>query len=201
MNRASCQFFVLDRCQLFGSVLLSHDKKGVFICSMASSIRRFYARYPNLAPLATTTVLFGLSDVLAQKGERLARAREKTFSPSHDFLRTVAVAGCAPFFNGGPLLWFHRALDRVIGPEPIMYRAVPKMLAIQFIYMPLSVPFFIFLSRFFHLSLETVYTHKQRFFLTLVKTTRLSNWLRFAHASASGNRTYHPFASGLFLIY
>ncbi|CAD7941917.1 unnamed protein product [Amoebophrya sp. A120] len=70
-----------------------------------------------------------------------------------DFRRTLGVALCAPFFNGGPLLWFHRALDRYIGPEASLRRAVPKMLAVQFLYMPISTPAFLFLSKFFVLVL------------------------------------------------
>ncbi|CAD7964011.1 unnamed protein product [Amoebophrya sp. A25] len=72
---------------------------------------------------------------------------------AYDVRRTLGVALCAPFFNGGPLLWFHRGLDLYIGPEPTIRRAVPKMLAVQFLYMPISTPAFIFLSKFFVLLL------------------------------------------------
>lgn len=111
------------------------------------------------APFWSAVVLFALSDVIAQyaemkyggdKKEKGSTQKQLDFS----YTRMFAVAACAPFFNGGPLVWFYRGLDYVLGVAPTVRLAFCKMLATQLLYMPVSTPAFILLSKFFEMEFE-----------------------------------------------
>ncbi|KAF4651109.1 hypothetical protein FOL47_000641 [Perkinsus chesapeaki] len=108
---------------------------------VAAALARVYQRSPVLANSASSLLFFALSDWFAQKAEK---------SEKIDKARIAAVSLCGPLFNGVPLTVFYNALDKHIGTKPTFRVVSRKVLAMQFIYMPISVPSFLFLSTMFH---------------------------------------------------
>ncbi|KAF4754817.1 hypothetical protein FOZ62_016354 [Perkinsus olseni] len=108
---------------------------------VAAAVARTYRQSPVLANSISSLFFFALSDWFAQKAEKCEKIDEK---------RVAAVSACGPLFNGLPLTLFYEALDRRIGTKPTFRVVGRKLLAMQFIYMPISVPSFLFLSTMFH---------------------------------------------------
>jgi hypothetical protein len=106
-----------------------------------------------------------LSDFIAQSIERhdpkhlalknsnesmTASSSNRKSAPEYDVKRTIAVASCAPIFNGGICLFFYRFIDNLFGTAPTLRTAFTKMMVCQFTYMPFSAYLFLFLSKLFH---------------------------------------------------
>ncbi|KAF4653296.1 hypothetical protein FOZ61_009074 [Perkinsus olseni] len=108
---------------------------------VAAAVARTYRQSPVLANSISSLFFFALSDWFAQKAEKCEKVDKK---------RVAAVSACGPLFNGLPLTLFYEALDRRIGTKPTFRVVGRKLLAMQFIYMPISVPSFLFLSTMFH---------------------------------------------------
>ena len=68
----------------------------------------------------------------------------------NDWRRTIAVAACAPIFNGGICLLFYRFIDNLFGTAANLRTAFIKMMVCQFSYTPFSACLFLFISKFFH---------------------------------------------------
>ncbi|EER01957.1 Protein SYM1, putative [Perkinsus marinus ATCC 50983] len=109
---------------------------------VASAVARVYRRSPILANSISSVFFFALSDWFAQKAEKASDHIDKK--------RVAAVAMCGPIFNGLPLTLFYEAMDKHIGTKATFRVVGRKLLAMQFIYMPISVPSFLFLSTLFH---------------------------------------------------
>ena len=105
----------------------------------------FVVRHPFLAPSLLSLPLMGASDILAQHLEGSLLDRH----------RLTAVSSLGPFFNGGITVLFYRWLDQVCGSDPSMRTAFRKMALTQAIYMPLSLPVFLYLSVYLRDALQS----------------------------------------------
>ncbi|KAF4651110.1 Protein required for ethanol metabolism [Perkinsus chesapeaki] len=108
---------------------------------LRSSIKQIYAVSPMLANSVTSFTCYGLSDLIAQRAESNGTTDRKT-----DKCRVLSVALCGPLLSGVCLTQLYRVLDRVLGSGHSLKVASRKIIFMQVIYMPFSVPAFIFLS-------------------------------------------------------
>ncbi|KAF4735328.1 hypothetical protein FOZ63_008617 [Perkinsus olseni] len=110
-------------------------------------LKGVFARSPILANSVTSLACYALSDLIAQ------RADDTDIKRSHgdiDKRRLLSVALCGPILSGICLTKLYRNLDRFLGSGHTFNVASRKILFMQIVYMPFSVPAFIFLSSTFN---------------------------------------------------
>ncbi|KAF4681435.1 hypothetical protein FOZ62_022452, partial [Perkinsus olseni] len=106
-----------------------------------------FTRSPVLANSVTSLACYALSDLMAQRADDTDIRRSVGVI---DRRRLLSVALCGPILSGICLTKLYRNLDRFLGSGHTFRVASRKILFMQIVYMPFSVPAFIFLSSTFN---------------------------------------------------